>query len=439
VYGESLKDKAKQRVVGLIEERRDDIISFLGEYIRHKSVNPVLQITPEGEEECQRWLAAQLEKFGFADKIDIWEVERGRPNVVALLKGSGGGRSLLLNGHSDVVPVTEDQLRDWDGPGPWSGEVFDGKVWGRGASDMKGGNIAFIMAAKMLHDAGIQLKGDLILSLVIGEESGQHEIGCDTVLERGYNASFAVVAELTGLRLYPVLKGEIYFRIGVRGKATHICNRNKCATQPLSYGEEPMGISAIDKMWKIQRAILDLESQWTVYRQHPLIPPGGQFISINTIRGGSSLTSIPDFCEVTGSLLFNPGHTSKEIIEELRTVINSVVETDYWLKANPPEVEIPFMGLLKEPVEVPLNHEGCKALSDSYLEVMGRDIDVRVSPFVCDANFLFPKGQVVVVFGPGDLYMGVHGANEYVPVDQVINACKVFATMIVNWCGVDHM
>ena len=426
----------KQRVLALIEERRNEIVDFLGEYIRHRSVNPTLCPTSEGEEECQRWLSEVFKEFGFFDRVDVWEIKRGRPNVVAVWKGAGGGRNLLLSGHSDVVPVTEEQLSNWTGPGPWSGEVFDGKVWGRGASDMKGGNTAFIMAAKMIHDAGIKLKGDLILALVVGEESGEHEIGCDAVLERGYRAPFAIITELTGLRVYPVLKGEIYFRIKVTGKSTHICNRNKCATQPLPYGEEPMGVSAIDKMWKIQRAILDLEQQWIVHCQHPLVPPGEQFISVNTIRGGESFTSIPDSCEITGSLLFNPNKTSREIIEEVKASINSVVQTDYWLKNNPPEVEIPFMRLLKEPVEIPINHEGCQTLINSYREVMNKEPDVRSSPFVCDANFWFPKGQPVVVFGPGDLYMGVHGVNEYVPVDQVINACKVLAMMIINWCGI---
>ncbi len=429
--------EARKEVFHLIERQEKEIVDFLGEYIRHKSTNPVLAGTSLNEEnECQQWLKDKLEEFGFFEKVDIWEVEKGRPNVAAVWKGTGGGKSLLLNGHSDVVPVTKEHLENWTGPGPWSGEVYDEKVWGRGASDMKGGNTAFIMAAKLIHDAGIKLKGDLILTTVIGEESGEHEIGCDTVLQRGYKAPFAIITEPTNLRIYPVLKGEIYFRIKVKGKATHICNRNKCGTQPLLYGEEPAGISAIDKMWKIQEAILNLEKQWTTYCQHPLIAPGGQFINVNTIRGGESLSSIPDSCEITGSLLFNPGQSSVEIIKEINSVVDSVTQGDYWLRKNPPEIEIPFRGLLKESVEVPLDHEGCQTLMDSYREAMNAEPEICSSPFVSDANFWFPQGQTVVMFGPGDLNMGVHGANEYVPVSQVIDACKVLAAMMINWCEV---
>lgn len=428
--------QSKEKVLSLIDARREEIIDFLGDYIRHKSTNPDLAGKPlNEEEECQKWLKGCFENFGFFKKIDYWEVEKGRPNIAAIWEGNGGGNSLLLNGHTDVVPVTDEHMKAWGEPGPWSGQVKDGKVWGRGASDMKGGGTALIMAVKMLHDAGIKLKGDVILSTVIGEESGKHEIGCDTLLTRGYSAPFAIISELTNLRIYPVLKGEIYFQIKVKGKATHICNRNKCATQPLSYGEEVGGVSAIDKMWKIQQAILELERQWMVYRRHPMIPPGGQFISINTIKGGESFTSVPDSCEVTGSLLFNPGQTSAEIIAELKAAIDSVTQADYWLKDNPPEVVIPWENLLKEPVDVPVSDPGCQTIIDSYREVMGKEPEVCFSPFVTDGNFLFPKGQKVVIFGPGDLDMGVHGVNEYVPVDQVINAVKVLAVMMINWCG----
>ncbi len=431
-------DEAKRKVDSFITERQKEIIKFAGEYIRHPSSNPLLVGYSLDEElTCQNWLREQFDRFGFFDTVDYWEVEKGRPNIAAVWKGIGGGQTLLLNGHSDVVPVTEEHKKDWTGPGgPWSGEVHDGKLWGRGAADMKAGNTAFIMACKLIHDAGIRLKGDLILSAVIGEESGQHALGCDTVLDRGYKAPFAIIPELTGLRIHPVLKGELYFGVKVKGKATHICNRNRCGTQPLPYGEEVAGISAIDKMWKIQGAIFELERQWSVFRQHPMIPPGGQFININTIQGGQSFTSVPDTCEVSGSCLFNPGQTSASIMKEIEQAVESVVMTDDWLKQHPPELEIPYKGLLKEPVDVPVDHPGCQALVESYRETMGAEPEVSVSPFVCDGNFWFPRGQMVVVFGPGDLHMGVHGTNEYVPVAQVIDATRVLAAMMIQWCGI---
>jgi acetylornithine deacetylase len=434
-----LESNAKKKILSLIDGKQEDIINFLGEYIRHKSTNPDLAGKSLNEEkDCQNWIKEKLKEFKFFDKIDLWEISEGRPNIAAVWKGSGNGKNLLLNGHSDTVPVTDEHKKNWSGPDPWNGEVKDGKVWGRGAADMKGGITAFIMATKLLHDAGIKLKGDVILTTVIGEESGRHEIGCDTVLDRGYRAPFAIITELTGLRIYPVLKGEIYFRIKVKGKATHICNRNKCGTQPLLYNKTPMGISAIDKMMKIYNIVMELERQWVVYRQHPAIPPGGQFININTIKGGESFTSVPDSCEVTGSLLFNPGLTSNEVIKEVKEAINSVVCTDYWLKDNPPEIEIPWNGLVKEPVEVSVDNEGCQTLACSYKEVIGEKPEITFSPFVADGNFWFPKGQQLVTFGPGEIEQA-HGIDEFVSIDQLIKSTKVLSVMIINWCKVNSI
>jgi len=431
-----LESNAKKKILSLIDEKQEDIISFLGEYIRHKSTNPDLAGKSLNEEkDCQNWIKEKLKEFKFFDKIDLWEISEGRPNIAAVWKGSGNGKNLLLNGHSDTVPVTDEQKKNWLGSDPWNGEVKDGKVWGRGAADMKGGVTAFIMATKFLHDAGIKLKGDVILTTVIGEESGRHKIGCDTVLDRGYKAPFAIIAELTGLRIYPVSKGEIYFRIKVKGKATHICNRNKCGTQPLLYNEIPMGISAIDKMMKIYNIVMELERQWVVYRQHPMILPGGQFININTIKGGESFTSVPDSCEITGSLLYNPGLTSNEVVKEVKEAINSIVYTDYWLKENPPEIEIPWNGLLRESVDVSVDNEGCQTLAFSYKEVIGEKPEITFSPFVTDGNFWFAKGQQLVVFGPGEIEQA-HGTDEFVSIDQLIKATKVLSAMIINWCKV---
>jgi len=435
------EQKAKQKVFGLIDDGEEEILNFLSEFVRHKSTNPSLVEEPleePQEENCQKWLRDQFEDFGFIDDVDYWEEEEGRPNLAGVWQGNGDGRDLLLNGHTDVVPVTDSHEADWTGPGPWSGERDNGDLWGRGSADMKSGITSFVMAAKMLNEAGVTLNGDVLLTTVIGEESGQHEIGCDTVLERGYTAPFAIIPEPTELKLFPVLKGEIYFKITVKGKAAHICNRHKCGTQPLEYGEEPVGISAIDKMMKIHRGIMNLERQWAVHKQHPMIPPGGQFININTIRGGEQFSSVPDRCEVTGSMLFNPGQTSEDVIEEVEQAIDGVVENDIWLKEHPPDVEIPWSGFVKEPVDVPVDHDGCQSLKHSFHEATGKDLDITSSPFVCDGNFWYEDGQDVVVFGPGSID-NAHGPNEYVGVDEVIDASKTMAAMMVDWCGVESL
>ena len=139
-----------------------------------------------------------------------------------------------------------------------------------------------------------------------GEEAGRRDIGCNTVLERGHRADIAIFPEPSNFAIYPTIKGELYFRLTVPGKSTHICNRHLVA-QPVPHGAERPGVSAIDNMLKYQLAILELEKQWNLWRTNEHVPPGGMFININTMQAGTSLTSVPDSAEATGSLLFNPG------------------------------------------------------------------------------------------------------------------------------------
>ena len=117
------------RVFAAVDRRREEIVQFAGELIRQPSVNPDLEVNPDAEGPAQRWLADQLREMG-GFEVDCWEVEANRPNVVASRTGRGGGRSLIWSAHTDVVPVTPEQAEQWEGAGPFSGEVRDGKLWG---------------------------------------------------------------------------------------------------------------------------------------------------------------------------------------------------------------------------------------------------------------------------------------------------------------------
>src|SRR5581483_972615 len=169
----------------------------------------------DAERPAQEWLRDQLQQSGAFDAVDFWEVAQNRPNVAAKRSGAGGGRSLTWSAHTDVVPITEEQAEQWEGGGPFSGEVRDGKLWGRGASDMKGAIAAYAMAARVIADSGIRLQGDLILAQACGEESGRRDIGCNTILERGYRSDLAIFPEPSNFAIYPTIKGELYFRLTV--------------------------------------------------------------------------------------------------------------------------------------------------------------------------------------------------------------------------------
>lgn len=428
-----------QRVLDAIDNRRDEIVEFAGEFIRQPSINPDLEPNEDAERPAQEWLRDQFEQMG-GWEIDYYEVAANRPNVVATRNGAGGGRSLIWAAHTDVVPVTPEQRDQWEGSGPFSGEVIDGTLYGRGASDMKGAITAYTMAARILRDEGVELEGDLKLVQSPGEEAGRRDIGCNTVLERGHSADIAIFPEPSNFAIYPTIKGEIYFELSVPGKSTHICNRHLVA-QPLPHGEERPGVSAIDNMIKYQLAILELEKQWNLWRSNPYVPPGGMFININTMQAGTSLTSVPDSATATGSLLFNPDLQGQEIMDEIRVTIDRVTASDYWLRDHPPTLDLPLDASsdapwLKEPVNLDPDHDSVLAIQSAMQQVTGETTDVTISPFVCDANFWFPLGQDCLVFGVGDPSWGIHGANEHLPVEDLIKATKVFAATTMEWCGV---
>ena len=429
------------RVLGAVDVRADEIVAFAAEFIRQQSVNPDLEPNPDAERPAQEWLRDQMVASGAFAEVDFWELEANRPNVCAVRPGAGGGRSLIWAGHTDVVPVNAEQRAAWSGAGPFSGEVRDGKLWGRGASDMKGAIAAYVMAARIIHDAGITLKGDLRLAQACGEESGHYHIGCNTVLERGHRADLAIFPEPSNFAVYPTIKGEIYFRLTVPGKSTHICNRHLVA-QALPHGVERPGVSAIDNMLKYQLAILELERQWLLWRSDPSVPPGGMFINVNSIHAGPVDTTVPDSavpdtCEITGSMLFYPSLTAAEVIEDVRAAIDRVTEGDAWLREHPPVLEIPYGHPHKEPVNMPFDHPGVLAIESAVETVTGQKPPKQTSPFVCDANYWYPIGQPSLVFGCGDPSWGIHGTNEYLPIADLIQATKLFAAVTLEWCGVD--
>jgi acetylornithine deacetylase len=429
----------KQSVLDAIEGRRDEIVEFAAEFIRQPSINPDLEPNEDAERPGQEWLRDQFEQMG-GWEIDYYEVATNRPNVVATRKGTGGGRSLIWAAHTDVVPVTPEQREQWVGSGPFSGEVIDGKLYGRGASDMKGAIAAYTMAARIIRDQGIELQGDLKLVQSPGEEAGRRDIGCNTVLERGHTADIAIFPEPSNFDIYPTIKGELYFKLTVPGKSTHICNRNLVA-QPLPHGVERPGVSAIDNMLKYQLAILELEKQWGLWRTHPRVPAGGMYININTMQAGTSLTSVPDSAEATGSLLFNPDLTAAEVIEEIEATIDQVTQADYWLRDHPPILDIPLDSAstapwVKEPVDLDPDHSIIGTIQQATEQATGRKPNVTISPFVCDANFWFPLGQPSLVYGVGDPSWGIHGTNEHLPVQDLIDATKAFALTTMEWCGI---
>jgi len=430
---------ALANVVETIDSRSDDIIAFASEFVRQPSVNPELEPNSDAERPASEWLRDRLTDTRAFDAIDFWEVESNRSNVVATRSGAGGGRSLIWVSHTDVVPVNPEQRAAWHGD-PFSGEIRDGKLWGRGAADMKGASAAQAMAAILLKDAGVELKGSLTIAHTCGEESGRYWLGCNSLIDRGYTAELAIFPECSNFEVFHVGKGEIYFRLTVQGKSTHICNRH-LVTQPLPHGVEREGVSAIDNMLKYQNAILELERQWSLWETHPLLPPAGQFISVNSIHAGANDSAvpdsnIPDVCIATGSMLFYPHRAAADVIDVVRATIDRVTANDPWLSKHPPTLEIPFGHPHKEALNMPGDHPGVESIAVAMEALTGVQAVKGVAPAVGDCNYWFAAGQPALWFGPGRDVGGIHGANEYISIQDIVDATKAFAAVSIAWCDV---
>src|SRR5436190_2452315 len=312
------------------DARRDEAVELLRSLVRIHSV--------KGEErEIQQFLAQTLDAMGL--ELDVWETNwdglkahpdyvpvtrgyEGRPNIVATLRGTGGGRSLLLNGHTDTVPAGPD--RAWSRQ-PFEAEIDGDRLYGRGASDMKSGVAALVMGLKSLISAGVQLQGDVFLNIVVDEELSGHGT-LDTLL-RGYRADAAICAETSGNAVQPACIGRIWFEVRISGKPAGIQRRY-------------LGVNAIELGYKIAQAISHLEEKRLRTLSHPLYPNLLDSIPcmVGTFAAGSFPSAFPDSCFLTGSMATLPNEDHDAAKQSLVEQIANVSATDGWLFDHPPEV-----------------------------------------------------------------------------------------------------
>ena len=433
----------REKVLEYIDNNTEEMIDFLKEYLSYKSINT----GEEGqgkEKEVQEWLAKSLESFGF--EVDKWasDKEQQRPNVVATLKGTKSNTSndLILNGHSDVVPEIEDWKYD-----PWEPRVENGKVFARGASDMKGPNTAGIWALKAIKESGIDIDGDVFLQLMVGEESNEGKtIGTASAIKRGYKAPFAIVMEPTDLEIHIKSCSLFFFELIVPGKSVHNSSRNQVIfPQPAGVKSGPdVGVDALRKAQPFIEMFYRMETEWNQRWEDKILGQGGKFgndkqgIGIFTINpalieGGNYLGAVPGKLKITYGVWYPPEIDVHDIWEEIEEKVESLAKTDDWLKNNPPTLNIPVLQKW-EGFETDFDNEGIKVLRKSIEEVIDEEAIVSGFKAVCDATYLDEKDIPSVVYGPGSVNYGVHGAEEYIPIDELVKATKVYANFILNWC-----
>lgn len=428
----------KERALKEVDGQREEIIKFLQDLVRVPSV-----FVAGDEAGCQDIVVERFKAMGL--QIDRWEPEwddlkkhpayvpvetwmpeyeglKNRPVVVGSLKGSGGGRSLLLNGHIDVV--TPEPVDKWK-HGPFDAEISDGKLFGRGAADMKAGVVAMIMALDCVLRAGVELKGDVIIESVSDEETGGN--GTLACLLKGYAADAGIFTEPTELKIDPGHLGGQFFRINVAGRWGHI-------------GLRTAGVNALEKAFLVFKAMRDWEEErCKLGRAHPLykryLEDGYPVPSSDAgiIKGGPYGAGPAEECMLEGATHVMPGENVEELREKFRRYIERATSKDPWLAEHKPEID--YVGLSFEGAEIPVDHPIVKTLEASYREALGGPGEISALPCGCDMRLRTNWSNTPsLVFGPGSL-MRAHSVDEYVSLEEVINSTKVLALTILSWCG----
>lgn len=333
-----------------------------------------------------------------------------RYNVYATFKGNGG-KSLLFNSHIDVMPA--DDVDEWTTP-PFEPEIRDGKMYGRGTADMKGGLMASVMAVKLIQDAGLELPGDVIITSVCDEEGGGN--GSMQAVMSGLKADGVVNCEGSDKNLTLAHMGWVFFKVEFEGKACHS-------------GGKKNGVSAIDKAIKVINAINEKEHEWLLEYKHPLLPPPN--LNVGVIEGGTAGSTVPGYCSFSTCVHFIPNQMSQDqVVEEFTDVVNRVAQSDPWLENHPPKITVYQAG---NGFEMEPEHEFVKTFCEAYECQMGHPVNIVGCPAGNDARLWKNISDCpTVIYGPGNLAQ-CHAADEWVALDDYLNAILVYAELILEW------
>jgi len=376
----------------------DEPTQLLSDLVAIDSTNPVLVPGGAGEAEIARNIADWLERAGL--EIQLIETAPGRPNVVGIARGTGGGKTLVLNGHMDTIGTGE--MKHAHTP-----LVKDDRLYGRGAYDMKGGLAACMLAAAEARKRG--LRGDVIVQAVVDEEYAS--IGTQALASR-FKADGAIVAEFTELRLILAHKGFVWLEIETIGKAAH--------------GSRPdLGVDAIVKMGRVLSAMEQLDNTLRLKPMHPLLWSGSLHASL--IKGGRELSIYPDQCVLSVERRTIPGEAPRAVAAELAGILRDLEQDDPSFKS------MLRRGLDRSPLETREDSDIARAIQGAALKILGRLPQIAGVPFWTDAALLSAQGIPSLLFGPSGA--GAHAAEEWVDLQSVRTCAEVYLQTAIDFCG----
>jgi acetylornithine deacetylase len=378
---------------------RDYVRETLVRLVQINSVNPTLVPGAPGEREIADFIAASLKGLGL--KVEIFEPEPGRISVVGRLKGSGDGRSLMLNAHCDTVDVAG--MAE-----PFSGAIRDGKLYGRGAFDMKGSLAACMAAAKALVDSGARLRGDVLVAAVADEEYGS--LGTSDLI-RHIKVDGAIVTEPTALDVCLAHKGYLWIEVEITGRAAH-------------GSKFDLGLDANMKMGAFLHELAILERELRARPPHPLVGPPSLHAAILT--GGSGLSTYAAQSIVKIERRTIPGETEVQAVGEIQEIVDKLAEADRDFHAT---VRAFFV---RDPFEVAPGAAIVEAVDKAAEKVLGRrPAHIGDTPWM-DAALLQAAGVETVVFGATGA--GAHANVEWVDLESVVNLAEILAEAALDYC-----
>lgn len=375
----------------------NDIVRLAQDLIKIPSVNPL-----GNEEDVSYFLAEKMRDLGF--RVETYEVEPKRPNVIGTLSGSKDGRSIMFNGHMDVVPVGDLSRWTYD---PFGGEIHGGRIYGRGSTDMKGGIASMLVAMKALVDSSKEFSGKLIFTGVMDEES--EGLGTRSIVERGYRAEMAVIGEPSDGLIYRGHKGSLFFEVITSGTSKHS-----------SQVSSKSSANAIYRMVRVVRAIEemlpDLEK-----RGDGLL--GNPTISVGEIEGGTKPNIVPEKCRIVVDRRILPD-------EDPHTVLNQIRRSLLDLSKDDPEFSVDVNEIIsREGAIVSNNSEIVKIASQAIGDVSESTPRISGMKATTDMAFLVKAGIPTIIYGPGSIQQA-HVTDEFIDIDQLLNAARAYASIL---------
>ncbi|MCK4786307.1 MAG: M20/M25/M40 family metallo-hydrolase [Desulfobacteraceae bacterium] len=427
----------KDRLLEIVESSEQEIYSLTSSLIKIPS--EIFNMTGN-EGECQKYIANWFKDLGLEvdifnpgevkdfDKFpgflpEFWEKQdfEDRPNVVTTVKGSGGGRSLILNGHVDVVP--KEPLWCWTGD-PFDGAIKEEKIYGRGSLDMKGGLACSMMAIKILLTQGVKLKGDLIFESVVDEESSISH-GTLACIAKGYRAEGAIITEPNNMTISPCSLGGSVWRITVIGKS----------------GMGFSGEEILEPVYPMGKVICAIK-EYSDLLSREYLPPElfkdiGNLVPVrlSKLKAGELYKwGTPEDCFLEIVFTPWPGLSEEDFRSHFLGYMHRVIQNEPVLRSNPPKIE--SVSRYQPALEIARDHLLVKITERAYSNATGRAPVVRGAPFASDA-YLFPLygDTPAIIIGPGG--RNAHTCDEYVNTTDLIELVRVLTLTIVEWCGVE--